>query len=254
MASFTVTFKDGTSHTYDNVPSNVTEDQVNERATHEFGDKEISGVSTAEAPEVTNPQGMGTYNQDTSLGQKAIATGQTAFNMANEFLGTPIGHAAEAAGAYKYGIKPTLDKYLQTRANLPTSVPTPAPAPNQIITPQNAGGVPRPQMPTGTPAQTFDTLRTPTPAPAPAAPPIGGPAAQQGSGFIQSLEQKFAPMARAVAPVLQKAAPYVQGASKMLAPAMIAKELFYTSPEEIAILKQAEAEKRAKGWRPINER
>ena len=36
----------------------------------------------------------------------------------------------------------------------------------------------------------------------PAAPPIGGPAAQQGAKFIESITAKFASMAQAVAPVL----------------------------------------------------
>jgi hypothetical protein len=33
----------------------------------------------------------------------------------------------------------------------------------------------------------------------------------------------------------------------------VGKGLFYTSPEEIAILKEAEAKRRAEGWLPLNE-
>jgi hypothetical protein len=43
-------------------------------------------------------------------------------------------------------------------------------------------------------------------------------------------------------------------AGKILTPALIAKELMYTSPEEIATLKAAEAKRRAQGWKPLNER
>lgn len=85
-----------------------------------------------------------------------------------------------------------------------------------------------------------------------------GPAAVEGSSFVQTLSKKFAPMAEAVSPYISKAAPYAEAAmkgfNKVALPAAIAHELFYTSPEEIAILKKAEAEKRAKGWKPINER
>ena len=83
---------------------------------------------------------------------------------------------------------------------------------------------------------------------------MGGPPAQQAQNFLSSISQKYGSVANRVAPMLQKAAPYLEGAGKMIAPAMIAKELFYTSPEERAILQQAEAEKRARGWKPVNER
>jgi hypothetical protein len=85
-----------------------------------------------------------------------------------------------------------------------------------------------------------------------------GTSALEGSNFMKTIQQKFAPMAEAVSPYLQKAGPMldtaVKGFNKVAIPAMIAHELFYTSPEERAILQKAEAEKRAKGWKPINER
>jgi hypothetical protein len=43
-------------------------------------------------------------------------------------------------------------------------------------------------------------------------------------------------------------------AGKYLPVAMVAHELMYTSPEEIATLKAAEAKRRAQGWKPLNER
>jgi hypothetical protein len=48
--------------------------------------------------------------------------------------------------------------------------------------------------------------------------------------------------------------PAVNMASKALLPAQMAMGVGYTSPDEIAVLKAAEAKKRATGWRPLNER
>jgi len=73
-----------------------------------------------------------------------------------------------------------------------------------------------------------------------ATPPIGGPAAQQGSTFIQRMTQQFAPMAARVAPVLS-------AASRALPVAQAGMGLFYTSPEEIATLKAAEERRRRMG-------
>ena len=50
MASYTINFADGSSHTYDNVPEGVTEDQVRARAGDEYGDKEISSIAAAQPP------------------------------------------------------------------------------------------------------------------------------------------------------------------------------------------------------------
>jgi len=96
--------------------------------------------------------------------------------------------------------------------------------------------------------------RPPTAAPqqmvrpvAPAAPAVnamqGAQVAQQGDNWIARAMQmagKYAPAMRAVGP----AAMIGTGLAGMM----------YTSPEEIAILKQEEARKRAAGWKPINER
>lgn len=159
----------------------------------------------------------------------------------SHLMNSPVGDLAkyglEAYGAKKLAVDPILNAIKQGRA--PAAA---APAPG-IQVPPNAGGGPRPNMPAGNPQQMWNTLKTPPPP----APPVGGVAAEQGSSFINRLAQQYGGMASKVAPVLS-------GASKMIAPAMIAKELFYTSPEERAILQQAEAEKRAKGWKPVNER
>ena len=76
--------------------------------------------------------------------------------------------------------------------------------------------------------------------------PTGAPAPQPQPGAFSGLAQRFAPIMNRVAPVLR-------GASNLVAPAMLARELFYTSPEEQIALKQMEDQKRLQGWRPINE-
>lgn len=53
------------------------------------------------------------------------------------------------------------------------------------------------------------------------------------TGIMSQIGAKFAPLAQRVAPVLQ-------GANKLLAPAAVASELFYTSPEQRAQLQEME--------------
>lgn len=69
------------------------------------------------------------------------------------------------------------------------------------------------------------------------------------------------PMTRPVAPtgaqsIIQKIAldKVLKNAGPIAAGMQVAQGLFGTSPEEIAIMKQAEARKRAGGWKPLNER
>ena len=53
--SVRIDFDDGTSHTYDNVPDDVTDDQVQSRAQTDFSKRTISGVSAGQAPEPKEP-------------------------------------------------------------------------------------------------------------------------------------------------------------------------------------------------------
>lgn len=212
-------------------------------------------------------------NKAAEMGGQALGAVQTAVAPVTNFIGEQIAqHPLASGGLASSYVAPLaqkvlpesiynkvpgmtyLEKLAETRRNLTGQVlgktaPTgPVGAPTTTY-PESAGV----KIPINQPIAP-GTAVTPGPAMTPSAPAIGGPAAAEGSTFIQRLAQQYGNMARQVAPVLQKAAPYMEGASKMLAPAMIAKELFYTSPEEIAILRRAEEEKRAKGWRPINER
>lgn len=97
--SVTVTFQDGSSHTYDNVPDEVTDDQVTARAGDDFADKTISGVVGGIAPgaaETAAPTGPVVPN-DLSMGEKVAGGVATAANLAMEHPGL----AAGAAGLWK---------------------------------------------------------------------------------------------------------------------------------------------------------
>jgi len=180
-------------------------------------------------------EAIGEMQARTATQQAAIEAQQRHINLQEQKF-----NAAQArAGAIAPGPAPTGPSVPGAAPIEPIRVPQGSPWAGQPPATYNVptGGVPN------MPPQT-------TPPAAPAAPPIGGPAAQQGSTFIQRLAQQYAPIAN----VMNKAAPYLQGASRMVAPAMIAKELFYTSPEERAILQKAEDEKRAQGWKPLSER
>jgi hypothetical protein len=91
MASFSVQFADGTSHTYDNVPAGVTQEQVNVRARTDYPDKEIQEVTAgvaAEAPKLPEP------TTPPTAGETALGIAQTAGQLASEY-GLP---AAEIGG------------------------------------------------------------------------------------------------------------------------------------------------------------
>ena len=45
MANITITFADGTSHVYENVPGDVTRERALQRARQDFPGREVSGVS-----------------------------------------------------------------------------------------------------------------------------------------------------------------------------------------------------------------
>jgi hypothetical protein len=110
-------------------------------------------------------------------------------------------------------------------------------SPNSAVAPtaapQTAAPPVRPVMPQTAPM-------TPPPPTSPMAPPTS-----------QNYLSRMAAMARQYGPALEDVG---RGLAKWAAPAMIAKELMYTSPEEIATLKEAEAKRRAAGWKPLNER
>jgi hypothetical protein len=56
MADITVTFSDGSTHTYENVPNNVTREQAIQRAQKDFSGKSVQDVSRASFAEMSLPQ------------------------------------------------------------------------------------------------------------------------------------------------------------------------------------------------------
>ena len=191
MASYSVTFDDGSSHVYDNVPEGVDQSAVEQRAREDFADKKVSHVQSAGAPEPSQQSpipGMGTSNPNTDIGQNLLAAGQSAVNLTGEALQSPIGHAAEAYLGYKKIAQPVINQYLANR-----------------------GGVSN--GPSGTTSFTGGT----------------------NPAFDQALTRSS---------LMNRVAPYLETAGKLankaLTPALIAKELYYTSPEERAQLQQME--------------
>jgi len=99
--SVTVNFEDGTNHVYENVPDDVTNDQVQERAQKDYPDAKIMDFehNAASAPATTAPA-PATANGPVaplSMTDKAVAGAQTAAQLALEHPGI----AAGAAGLYK---------------------------------------------------------------------------------------------------------------------------------------------------------
>jgi hypothetical protein len=98
--SVTVTFDDGSNHTYDNVPDTVSDDDVQSRASGDFTDKNITGVVQGIAPgsadDQSQPSGA-VAPSDLSLTDKAVGAVATAANLAAEHPAL----AAAAAGAWK---------------------------------------------------------------------------------------------------------------------------------------------------------
>ena len=189
MASYSVTFADGSTHIYDNVPEGVDQAQVEQRAQQDYADKTVTHVQSAGAPEPSQQHplpGMGTSNPNATTGQDLLAAGQSAVNLTGEALQSPIGHAAEAYVGYKKIAQPIINQYLA-----------------------NHGGA------TPTPSTSF----------------TGG----ANPAFDQALTRSS---------LMNRVAPYLETAGKLankaLTPALIAKELYYTSPEERAQLQQME--------------
>lgn len=134
-----------------------------------------------------------------------------------EYIGTAefgAGKAAQLAGevALGYGAYRGLKNVAQNFGRGPTA-PVPPPA---------APTPPAPTTFTGGANPAWDeALRKPynpaAPQGAPQTPPVGGPAAQQGSTFLQRFGQQLGEMRQAVAPVVEqvatKAAPFARGAT-----------------------------------------
>jgi hypothetical protein len=209
MASFSVQFADGSSHTYDNVPAGVTQEQVNVRARTDYPDKEITEVAAGVAPEAPKPMPAA---PEPSFGENVLGGAQTALGMTNAFLSSPLGHAVEIAGGAGYGL-------------------------NKLRGIANDFG--RSMNPNNPYMQNGQVMRNGQPGyNSPAAQGPVKPTTTFTNGANPAFDQALSKSPSMLGQMAQRVAPFVQGASKALAPAMIAKELFYTSPEEVQQLQQ----------------
>ena len=156
--------------------------------------------------------------------------------------GKALEYGAEAYAGKKLIVDPLISA-IKTRITPPTAPIAPAVAQAQqatgtygkpILTLQQGGIAPNAGQ------QAFNQMGqqlTKTPLPSPSM-------MQQGMNYAKQMQQIAA----------SKVMPALNVASKAIIPAQIAMGVGYTSPEEIAILKAAEARKRAQGWKPLNER
>ena len=170
--SVTVEFENGTSHTYDNVPDNIDDETVRDRAANEFSDKKVAGVTAGAKAEETGP----------GLGTQIVGGAQTAFNYAK----APIEFAMEHPIATGVGV-----------SLLPEAITNKIPIINQAAqygrgALQKLSGV-TPVSPAA--QQTFNALKTPPPAEV-------APAAES---LMNKIGSKFAPLAQRVAPALRGA-------------------------------------------------
>jgi hypothetical protein len=285
--SMHVQFADGTSHTYDDIPDDVTQDQVNARAAEDFPSRKISGVNQGAHPEAAPvPPSEGAVAP--TVGEKVMGGLQTGAQLAEEH---PVLAGGAAYGAYNLGSKiPGVGPAISKAGNAigETFVPKYNVIKNVsqgINNAANAYNINNLSKATEAisnlseqinHAQSFgqdtsalertreglmkqlglsqNAIAPTTPPVTPASTAINGGTAAANDGWIakaiQSAKQYTAPVESAVS----KVAPVLKGMSKLAIPAMIGSELFYTSPEEQKQLKELEAERRAKGWKPRNER
>jgi hypothetical protein len=235
--SVTVKFADGTSHVYDDVPDDVTDQQVEERASGEFS-KPIAAVNPPTPKQVAEQK----FNEQSTMERigGALAAGA---NLAGQALSHPVGLAIEGLGTAAY-----LGNKLAQR-NAPTAAPGPV-APSQMPVPQT---MPAQQAMTGT-GSTLQVM--PGGQAQPATTQMGRQFSPQAQQFMQSQAQPAPAAQPAPSPygakpgsVLDNASQIVRklALSKIIPAAEVAQGLFYTSPEEIATLKAAEERRKRAG-------
>jgi hypothetical protein len=183
--SMHVTFNDGSSYTYDNVPDEVQASDVQQRALSDFPDKKITNTSEGAHPEVA-PIEQVSPKQEPSTGEKLGAGAITAFNEANQFLETPVGKTAKELALYGIGggvlghvLKNKLiGQFTPPAGATPPVAPTPGPVPPSTATAPNRLAMPSPASQVNISPQ----------AQAMARPPVAPPAAA-GSATPGMMEQ-----------------------------------------------------------------
>ena len=255
--SITVSFQDGSTHLYEDVPDDVTQEQVNARAAKDFPDQKIADVSHSDM-------------SDTSLIEKIGGLSSATYNLGNQLLTSPIGHAIEAGGAALYGGNKLVEAAKAMRG-IPPEAPVNAAegagralgnltkpltagpaAPGQIVVPENVGSGPRPMpqapQPVAPQRPPMGFVDTNTPRMGPVA-PQGPQGAQMARGMAQGAQgmaqgaqaaaqaQPQSWMSKAVQmgdQAMAKAAPVGRGIADLAArynPALVGAQLATYSPE-----------------------
>ena len=148
--SVTVNFADGTSHVYDNVPDDVSDDQVKQRAQTDFSDKSVEAVGRPTPTETATQN----YN-NASMTDKVIGGLGAGANLVGQAITSPVGHILEGATAVKY-LGDRLGGRMPTAPIAPTqAVMQPQLMPNAVNGPIASTSAPtnRIQFPSGQPVQ-----------------------------------------------------------------------------------------------------
>lgn len=78
--NITITFDDGTNHEYQNVPDEVTPDQISERANKDFSGKKLKSIGGGNKPAETKPTGEETPRIGRGDPRKVMAEGRSKMN------------------------------------------------------------------------------------------------------------------------------------------------------------------------------
>lgn len=242
--SITVQFDDGSSHVYDDVPDDVDEQQIKDRAVQDFAKNPVSVQSPEQIQQQQNEIAKA---NEPSLGEKIVGAAQVPIQAIAEH---PIA-AASALGAYK--ALNLGNKYLEGK-NIDRAI-----AQQQAATAADAQALARERM-------TERMARPGMTAPVKPSPTILDSAGNPMNRPSPITSAPVAPQVPSTAPpvtrprpqpsILDHASSIVRklALSKILPAAAVGMELFGTNQEEIDTLKKAEALKRAQGWKPLNER
>jgi len=221
--SVTVNFEDGTSHTYDDVPDNVSDDQVNERAAGEFGKAIKSLGAEAPAAETSAPATPTAESLagpvEPGLGTKIAGAAKTVYDVAAEH---PYIAGGALFGAAKYN---AIKNTLQSGANAVDAYATSRNAQALADIAHQARMAGNPIDPTKLHAAYENVLsRVPgaTPSPPPTTPVPQPNAINGGNTFLQRMAQ----LSESVKPYLTRGAetvsPYLTrgaaGATALLMP------------------------------------
>jgi hypothetical protein len=200
MASYTVNFEDGSSHVYDNVPDNIDQQNVQDRASMEFSDKRVTGVTAGVAE--TTPQ------HEPGIGTKLAGAAQTAF----EYGKAPIEFAMQHPIATGVGV-----------SLLPEAITNKIPIVNQAAQ-YGRGALQRLSGITPVSSAARETFNR-----------VAG--AEAAPSMIQRGMDMASKMRNIAAPVVQRAAPFLQGAGQLMNAATPA--MAFAAPYTMAAQEQA---------------